>query len=183
MSSIFNTTANGPLALSGSDGTRRGQGVPMRLHGSTFARGDVIEFASYVRNDAITKLTTDLRTATGLLQNGHLVDEPDNGFYGVQTMDETIADGGEGKVVLFGEVYASIFFEDSGGSVSTAIPFGADLYIVDGEKYLTANASLSGATVGKKVGKVLQNFAAGARTAAAASTALIAFSGIPDHLK
>lgn len=156
--SIFQTNMSGPLALNVEDGTKYGAGAEMTLHESTWSRGDVCQFFNSANASIDGVNTNKLNSLDGTLANAGLVDAGSFQFVGVVTSKDSVPAGYEGSVVTHGKCVASVWFKDDTGVVG--INEGDPVYLVIGEKYLSATATITGETIGRIVGVAAQTVAA-----------------------
>ena len=102
----------------------------------------------------------------------------DNAFVAVVTTKDGVAVDEEVDVVVEGDCYVRVYYE-TGVAVEEFQP----LYLVDGQDFLTANASLSGqGDVGRKVGIILEDVAADAKASNGAALTRALIRGLPPFV-
>lgn len=176
----------GTQMIAPQDGKVPGRGPELTVWEATFKRGGVIQFMKPGLAASIASVETNqVDTDRGGWANGGVVDfgstSGDDVCCAVVTTKEDVPAGHEASAVVDGDVYVLCFFEDNTGT-SVAIPEFSALYLVEGEQYVTANASLTGKTIGRKCGIVLEDFTAGARTSGQAHLVRALFKGLPAYL-
>ena len=181
---IFTTSLNGPLALNAANGENTGSGVSMKLWEATWSRGEIVQFLNAALASVNGVETGNLRGQSGTLMNAGILVDGTDGFAGVVTSKNDVVAGQEGDVQIDGSVLAMVFLEEVATSgVHVAVNEGDPIYLVEGQPYLSVTAAITGETIGRKVGVVLETLATDARTIDAAHLLRCYFSGIPEFCR
>lgn len=166
----------GPGLLSPQDGTRKGSGTPVKVWQvptGGFVRGSIVQGIKGAMSSIDGVDNNQFNGPTGVNMNVGIPTDSDDAVLGVITDEGPFLAGHEARVHVSGMVRVKLEVTNT-----TAYTEGQALYAIDGEDFLTANASRAGG-VGRKCGMLLQAFTASANEE---KVVLALFQGLPPYL-
>lgn len=175
------TNLGGPGILAPTDHLAEGKGVAVTLYqepSGGYQRGSVAQIMKASLATAIEAVqTNDFNGPDGLNANAGSVTDEDDAVAVVVNQSGAFLAGSSAKCVVTGRMLVRVYVESG-----TAYNEGQPVYLVDGEDYVTTNATLTGETIGRKCGILAESIAADARTAGAPSLMTVLFNGLPPYL-